>query len=79
MPFREAHHVTGSLVAKAEKQSCDLPDLSLDDMQAINTQITEDVFNFLSVQNSVASRKSYGGTSPEQVRLQVARWKEVLL
>ena len=79
MPFRESHHVTCSLVAKAEKQSCDLPDLSLDDMQAINTQITEDVFNFLSVQNSVASRKSYGGTSPEQVRLQVARWKEVLL
>jgi len=78
MPFREAHHVTGSLVAKAEKQRCDLPDLSLDDMQAINNQITEDVFNFLSVQNSVASRKSYGGTSPEQVRLQVARWKEVL-
>ncbi|MGB2201851.1 MAG: argininosuccinate lyase [Pseudooceanicola atlanticus] len=78
MPFREAHHVTGSLVAKAEAKGCDLPDLSLDEMQAVHSAITEDVFTVLGVHNSVASRTSYGGTAPVRVREQVARWKEAL-
>ncbi len=78
MPFRDAHHVTGALVALAEGKSCDLPDLSLDEMQSVNDQITEDVFGVLGVHNSVASRTSYGGTAPNQVRAQIARWKEVL-
>ncbi|WP_417259727.1 argininosuccinate lyase [Celeribacter sp.] len=78
MPFREAHHVTGALVAMAEKKGCDLPDLSLDDMKSVHEAITEDVFNVLTVENSVASRTSYGGTAPQQVRVQIARWKEVL-
>jgi argininosuccinate lyase len=78
LPFREAHHVTGSLVAKAEAQGCDLPDLSLADMQAVNPGITEDVFGVLGVENSVASRISYGGTAPDQVRAQIARWKDRL-
>lgn len=78
MPFRDAHHVTGSLVAMAESRGCDLPDLSLSDMQSVHGEITEDVFSVLTVENSVASRTSYGGTAPSQVRSQIARWKDIL-
>jgi argininosuccinate lyase len=78
LPFREAHHVTGSLVAMAEKKGCDLPDLTLEDMQSVHDRITGDVFEVLGVHNSVASRTSYGGTSPVRVREQIARWKEIL-
>jgi len=78
MPFRDAHHVTGALVAMAESRGCDLPDLSLDDMQSVHTNITEDVFGVLGVHNSVASRVSYGGTAPSEVRKQIARWKDIL-
>ncbi|MEL7114827.1 MAG: argininosuccinate lyase [Pseudomonadota bacterium] len=78
LPFREAHHVTGQLVALAETRSCDLPDLTLGDMQAAHEGITKGVFDVLGVQNSVASRTSYGGTAPVRVREQVARWKEQL-
>ena len=78
LPFREAHHVTGALVALAEKKGCDLPDLTLAEMQGVHARITEAVFDVLGVHNSVASRVSYGGTAPVQVRAQVARWKEVL-
>jgi len=78
IPFRDAHHVTGTLVAMAEAQGCDLPDLTLAQMQSVHAGITEDVFGVLGVENSVASRMSYGGTAPAQVRAQVARWKEVL-
>ncbi|KRS15387.1 argininosuccinate lyase [Roseovarius indicus] len=78
MPFREAHHVTGSLVAMAEKKGCDLPDLSLEDMQSVHAAITGDVFDVLGVHNSVASRTSLGGTAPVRVREQIARWKEIL-
>ncbi|MDO6726121.1 argininosuccinate lyase [Cognatishimia sp. 1_MG-2023] len=78
MPFRDAHHVTGSLVAMAESRGCDLPDLTLEDMKSVHEHITKDVFGVLGVHNSVASRTSYGGTAPEQVRAQVARWKDLL-
>ncbi|WP_417249724.1 argininosuccinate lyase [Celeribacter sp.] len=78
MPFREAHHVTGALVAMAEEKGCDLPDLSLEEMQSVNAAITIGVFDVLTVENSVKSRTSYGGTAPSQVRAQIARWKEVL-
>ncbi|KZX97151.1 MULTISPECIES: argininosuccinate lyase [unclassified Sulfitobacter] len=78
LPFRDAHHVTGSLVALAEKQGCDLPDLTLDQMKSAHADITDDVFGVLGVENSVNSRMSYGGTAPEQVRRQIARWKEIL-
>ncbi|MTJ03884.1 MAG: argininosuccinate lyase [Sediminimonas qiaohouensis] len=78
LPFRDAHHVTGTLVAKAEAKGCDLPDLSLAEMQDVHAGITADVFEVLGVDNSVASRTSYGGTAPAQVRAQVSRWKEVL-
>ncbi|WP_234854988.1 argininosuccinate lyase [Paracoccus everestensis] len=75
LPFRDAHHVTGSLVALAEKKGCDLPDLTLDDMQGVHADITDKVFGVLGVHNSVASRQSYGGTAPDQVRAQITRWK----
>ncbi len=78
MPFREAHHVTGALVKLAEERGCDLPDLSLADMQGVCAEITEDVFAVLGVHNSVQSRQSYGGTAPDQVRAQIIRWKEAL-
>jgi argininosuccinate lyase len=78
LPFRDAHHVTGSLVAMAEQKGCDLPDLSLEDMQSVHAKITSDVFEVLGVHNSVASRTSYGGTAPVRVREQIARWKKVL-
>ena len=78
MPFRDAHHVTGRIVALAESKGCDLPDLGLDDLQSVHDGITSDIFEVLGVDNSVASRTSYGGTSPAQVRTQVARWREIL-
>jgi argininosuccinate lyase len=78
LPFRDAHHVTGRLVAMAEAEGMDLPDLTLDQMKSAHDAITEDVFTVLGVDNSVASRTSYGGTAPDQVRMQIARWKERL-
>ncbi|MCT4555201.1 MAG: argininosuccinate lyase [Pelagimonas sp.] len=78
LPFRDAHHTTGALVALAEQKGCDLPDLSLEEMQAENPAITAGIFDVLGVHNSVASRLSYGGTAPKRVREQVARWKEAL-
>ncbi len=78
LPFRQAHHVTGTLVRMAEERGVDLPDLTLDDMRAVHSDITEDVFGVLGVHNSVASRTSLGGTAPEQVRRQIAQWKERL-
>lgn len=75
LPFRDAHHATGALVAAAEKRGVDLPDLTLVEMQAVNSAITEAVYEVLGVHNSVASRQSYGGTAPDQVRAQIARWK----
>ncbi|MDG1935989.1 MAG: argininosuccinate lyase [Paracoccaceae bacterium] len=78
MAFRDAHHITGALVALAERQSCDLQDLSLADMKTVHADINEDVYSVLGVENSVASRQSYGGTAPNQVRLQIVRWKEKL-
>ena len=75
LPFREAHHVTGTLVAKAEAKGCDLPDLSLAEMQAVHPGIRADVFDVLGVENSVRSRRSYGGTAPDQVRARIADWK----
>jgi argininosuccinate lyase len=78
LPFREAHHVTGALVALAEKKGCDLADLTLAELQSGHPGITQDLYSVLGVHNSVASRTSYGGTAPDQVRAQVARWKERL-
>ena len=75
MPFRDAHHVTGALVKMAEDGGVDLPDLTLEQMQSECAEITDAVFEVLGVHNSVASRTSYGGTAPENVRNQIARWR----
>lgn len=75
LPFRDAHHVTGTLVALAEQQGCDLPDLTLAQMQGVHAGIRADVFDVLGVENSVRSRMSFGGTAPAQVRAQIAAWQ----
>lgn len=75
LPFRDAHHVTGRAVALAEQKGCDLADLSLADLQAINPAITDKVFDVLTVEASVASRTSFGGTAPAEVRRQIAWWR----
>lgn len=75
LPFRDAHHATGHAVALAEKKGCDLAELSLEELQGINAAITADVFNVLTVEASVASRKSFGGTAPDEVRKQIAWWR----
>ena len=78
MPFRDAHHVAGSLVALAEKQGCDLPELKLEDMQKIEKRITKDVYKVLTVEASVASRTSFGGTAPANVAREARRWLKLL-
>jgi argininosuccinate lyase len=74
MPFREAHHVTGRIVAKAAEAGLALHKLPLADMQAVEPAITDDVFGVLSVEASVESRTSFGGTAPENVREQAKNW-----
>jgi argininosuccinate lyase len=74
LPFRDAHHVTGRIVAKAAEAGVALDKLPLKTMQAIEPRITKAAFGVLSVGNSVASRKTYGGTAPNQVRAQAKRW-----
>ena len=78
LPFRTAHHVTGRLVAKAEGKGIDLAGLTLEEMQAEEAGITADVFTVLTVEASVASRLSYGGTAPSNVAAQAKRWLEAL-
>ena len=78
IPFREAHHITGAAVKLAESRGIALDALPLDDLKAIDERIDERVFAALSVDASVAARRSYGGTAPEQVRLQVKRAREAL-
>ncbi|CAM5310652.1 Argininosuccinate lyase OS=Afipia felis OX=1035 GN=argH PE=3 SV=1 [Afipia felis] len=74
MPFREAHYVTGRIVAKAAEAGLALHKLPLADMQAVEPAITDDVFGVLSVEASVESRTSFGGTAPENVREQAKNW-----
>ena len=78
LPFRDAHHVTGSAVALAEDKGCDLVELSLEELQQLNPAINENVFSVLSVEASVSSRKSFGGTAPDNVRQQISYWNKRL-
>ncbi len=78
LPFREAHHVTGSIVKSAETKGLGLEDLPLADMQAVEPRITKAVFSVLSVENSVASRISHGGTAPQNVRKMARAWSKRL-
>ncbi|HEY2358465.1 MAG TPA: argininosuccinate lyase [Phenylobacterium sp.] len=79
LPFRDAHHVTGAAVKRAEQLGCDLAGLPLAELQALEPGITAGVYDVLSPAASVASRMSYGGTAPDQVRGQIQRWKEILV
>ena len=78
LPFRDAHHITGAAVKQAETLGLDLPALPLADLQALEPRITAGVYDVLTPKASVASRKSYGGAAPDQVRAQIQRWKELL-
>jgi argininosuccinate lyase len=78
LPFREAHHVTGKLVGVASARGVDLDKLTLAEMQGIEPRITQDVYVVLGVVRSVASRTSYGGTAPANVRSQAKRWLKLL-
>ena len=74
IPFREAHHITGRIVAAASAKGVPLHRLPLADMQAVEPKITDDVFSVLSVDRSVKSRVSYGGTAPKNVKAQARKW-----
>jgi argininosuccinate lyase len=78
LPFRDAHHITGRLVAAAEAKGVDLADLTLAEMQSEEPRITADVFAVLTVEAAVASRTSHGGTAPGGVRREAARWQAAL-
>ncbi|MEK4032727.1 argininosuccinate lyase [Methylocystis sp. IM3] len=78
LPFREAHHVTGRVVALAEGRGAGLEELTLADLQSVEPRITQEVFEVLGVEKSVESRVSYGGTAPENVRRQAQGWLDRL-
>jgi argininosuccinate lyase len=72
LPFRDAHHITGAIVQRAEAADCDLSDLPLAEMQAVEPRITSEIYQVLTVESSVASRTSHGGTAPDCVRAAAA-------
>jgi len=76
--FRDAHHIAGSAVKRAEALGVDLADLPLAEFQALEPSLSADVYQVLTPAASTASRQSFGGTAPAQVRAQIARWKELL-
>ena len=78
IPFREAHEITGRIVTRAAKVGQALHVVPLADMQAVDKRITKDVFKVLTVARSVASRTSYGGTSPANVRREASKWLKKL-
>lgn len=78
IPFRQAHHITGRAVALAESRNCGLEELKLAELQSVDARITESVFDVLSVENSVKSRKSFGGTAPDNVAAQINYWRKRL-
>jgi argininosuccinate lyase len=78
IPFREAHHITGRIVGKASDAGLPLHRLPLADMQAIEPKIDDGVFSVLSVDRSVKSRVSYGGTAPKNVKVQAKKWLKTL-
>jgi len=78
LPFRRAHHITGAAVKQAEAKGVDLAGLPLADLQALEPGVTEAVYQVLTPEASCASRQSFGGTAPEQVRARIAEWKAKL-
>ena len=78
IPFRDAHHITGQIVALAEQKNCGLEGLTIEDFKFIDQRIDSRVHKVLTVEASVAARKSYGGTAPANVLIQAAHWKTEL-
>jgi len=78
LPFRDAHHVAGRLVAAAEAKGVELSGLSLGEMQAVEARIIAEVYSVLTIEASVASRTSHGGTAPANVAREAARWQAAL-
>ncbi|MDB5613099.1 MAG: argH [Devosia sp.] len=78
IPFRDAHHITGQVVALAEQKNCGLEGLTIEDFKSVDERIDSRVHKVLTVEASVAARKSYGGTAPANVLQQAARWKTQL-
>jgi argininosuccinate lyase len=78
LPFRDAHHVTGRIVAIAAERGVELSRVPLDEMRTVHPAITDEVYSVLTVDKSVRSRTSYGGTSPKNVRSQAKRWQRAL-
>jgi argininosuccinate lyase len=76
LPFREAHHATGAVVSLAEKKGMQLEDLTLEDLQSVRSDITADALDVLAVDRAVASRQSFGGTAPDQVRAAIASMRK---
>ena len=72
MPFREAHHASGAIVAEDAAKGLDLEEMSLEALQAIEPQIKPDIIGLLSVASAAAARTSFGGTSPDEVRARIA-------
>ncbi len=79
IPFRQAHHITGRIVRKAEEKQCRLDELSLAELQEVEPRIHADILNVLTVEQSVSSRQSFGGTAPSQVRQAIAHAKKEYL
>jgi argininosuccinate lyase len=78
VPFREAHHVTGAIVKAAEGRGLALEEMPLAALQEIEPKITKDAYSVLTVENSVKSRRSYGGTAPQNVRKMARGWRKRL-
>ncbi len=77
VPFRTAHDIVGRVVRLASDRGCDIADLSLEELREFSDVITEDVYDVLTLEGSVAARNHIGGTAPAQVRLQVQRWEKI--
>jgi argininosuccinate lyase len=78
IPFRDAHHITGQIVALAEAKNCGLEGLTIEDFKSIDQRIDSRIHKVLTVEASVAARQSYGGTAPANVLVQAARWRSAL-
>ena len=79
LPFREAHHATGAIVTLAEQKGVRLEELSLEDLQSVHPDITADALAVLDVDHAVASRRSFGGTAPDNVRAAITALREEVI
>ena len=79
IPFRQAHHITGSVVKLAEQKKCLLKELSLGDLKNIEPRITNDIYAVLEPSKSISSRESYGGTAPENVKAAISAARQRFL